>query len=89
MKFTGKVVRVSKQGKINIPMSILKKISFNPKKDQLIFSQEGERLVIKKKEMVCYVTGKISNELTELFPGIFISREGMILLLEELKNQSS
>ena len=88
MKFTGKVVKVSKQGKINIPMSVLKKISFRPNKDQLTFSQEGESLIIRKKIMVCCVTGKVSDDITELFPGMFISREGMILLLQELKKQN-
>lgn len=85
MKFTGKIVRVSKQGKINLPKAMFKKISFNPKIHQLSFYQEGENLVIQKKEMVCYITGKVTNDLTELLPGIFISQEGMILLLKELK----
>lgn len=85
MKFTGKVIKVSKQGKINIPLSVLKNISFRPKKDQLTFSQEGDKLIIQKKEIVCSVTGKVSDDVTELFPGMFVSREGMILLLKELE----
>lgn len=84
MKFTGKVVRVAQQGKIKIPKSILKKISFNPKKDRLGFSQEENYLVIQKKEMVCYITGE-SSEVIELLPGMFVSSEGMEILLKELK----
>lgn len=84
MKFTGKVIRVAKQGKIKFPKSILKKISFNHKKDQLAFSQEKEYLVVQKKEIVCFITGK-ANEVIEILPGMFVSREGMVILLKELK----
>lgn len=86
MRFTGKVVRVSKQGKIKIPSNLFKKINFNSKQDQLIMYQQGENVVIKKKEPVCYVTGKASNQLTELLPGIYVSQEGMEQILREIKD---
>lgn len=84
MKFTGRVVRVSNQGKIKLPVSLLKKIGFDAKKDELQFSQFNESIIIQKITRVCFVTEMPSENLDEILPGLFISKEGRKLLLKEI-----
>lgn len=86
MKFTGRILRLSKDGKLRIPKKILKTLAFiDTKNPQVEIFLSSNYIVIQPYKPTCVITGKSSEELVELLPKFYISKEGMKILLEELK----
>ncbi|MEK5149047.1 hypothetical protein MKX53_18870 [Psychrobacillus sp. FSL K6-4615] len=86
MKFTGKILRLSKDGKLRIPKKILKRhYTIDTKNPQVEIFLSSDMIVIQPYKTSCAVTGKKSENLIELLPEFFVSQEGMKLLLYELK----
>lgn len=83
MKFTGKVSRIGKDNKIQIPLKVLKKVGISTGSD-VVLRESGNSVIIQKHFLKCLVTGTTEN-VTELFPGIYLSPKGMKLLEEEIK----
>lgn len=83
MKFSGFVVRVSSSGRISLPKQVSKLFGIQPS-DNVIFSLMNNLLVIKKEELSCLITGSTKNVI-EVLPGVPLSREGIDILMKELK----
>lgn len=84
MKFTGKVIRIGKNGKIKIPNMILKMASINKDSEAEILPFE-KGILIQKHDLICLVTGEQSKHVIEVLPGIPLSPRGMEILLKEIK----
>ncbi|MEK5071684.1 hypothetical protein [Sporosarcina sp. FSL K6-1508] len=87
MKHTGKVIRVNQKGKIIIPPHILKQIGIKDK-TTIEFIATENAITFKKRVLTCLVTGITSENVSEILPGIYLSKEGMEVLLKELNNKN-
>ncbi len=87
MRFSGFIVRTNRHGRINLPLSIRKQLKVGPK-DEVTFTIRKNTIILKKSKLHCIVTGSTENVI-EVFPGVPLSREGMKILLKELKHFNS
>lgn len=83
MRYTGFVVKTSRHGRIALPKRIREILGLT-EKDKITFSIEKDTIILQQYRMKCMITGKREN-VEELYPGICLSREGMEILLRELK----
>ncbi|MDX1699619.1 MAG: hypothetical protein R3250_03325 [Melioribacteraceae bacterium] len=84
MKFTGKTIRLNKNGKIKLPKSILKLMDIH-KESSIEMMPIPNGLLIQRKMNTCLVTGEKSEEVVEILPGLFLSPKGIELLKKELE----
>lgn len=84
MKFIA-LVRMNKRGSIKLPLSLLNGLEIN-ENTNLSFEIVGNEIHISKQQFTCMLTGETSHDVLELYPGVYLSREGMEFLLKELKN---
>lgn len=82
MKFTGKVSRTGKDGKIQIPNKVLKEVGLTEGTEVLFTVREG-LIILEPIRPTCAITGTTEG-LTEVKPGLYLGREGMRILHDEL-----
>jgi len=87
MKFSGFVVRTNQHGRISLPSSIRNLMKLSPS-DEVTFSIEKNTIVLRKRQLQCMITDSTENTI-EVLPGVPLSREGIKILMQELKNFDS
>lgn len=90
MKSTGIVRKVDDLGHIVIPKELRRVLEIDVKDPVEIFV-ETDRIILKKYEPngACAITGEVSSDNVTIADGkLTLSREGMELLLEELKQRN-
>lgn len=83
MRFTGFVVRTNQHGRISLPQKVRDLLNLKPR-DEVSFSIKKNTIVLTKRQLQCIITDTTENVI-EVFPGVPLSREGMKILLQELK----
>lgn len=84
MKFTGFVVRTNQHGRISLPSKVRTLLNLKPS-DEVIFSIKKNTIVLRKRQLHCLITDSTENVI-EILPGVPLSREGIEILMQELKN---
>ncbi|WP_180954300.1 AbrB/MazE/SpoVT family DNA-binding domain-containing protein [Bacillus sp. M6-12] len=87
MKSTGIVRKVDELGRVVIPIELRRTLGI-AEKDALEIYVDDERIVLKKYKpnMVCQVTGEVSDENISLAGGkLVLSREGAEQLFKEIR----
>lgn len=84
MRFTGKIIKVGQYGKIKLPTKLLKEIGYKQHIGLIKFTLNGDKLTIETYKPVCHVTGDSSDDITEVVPGLYLSKKGMEIVFNEL-----
>ncbi|HFK1433987.1 TPA: AbrB/MazE/SpoVT family DNA-binding domain-containing protein [Bacillus cereus] len=85
MKNTGVSRKVDELGRVVIPIELRRTLGIT-EGTALDFHVEGEKVVLRKQEKSCFVTGKVSESNMELLDGrMFLSKEGATELLDILE----
>lgn len=83
MRFTGFVVRITGEGRIALPKQVRELLGIKPK-SEVVMSIQKDKVILKRRVLTCLITGTTEN-VVEVYPGIALSREGMEILLNQLK----
>ena len=84
MKFTGFVVRINQHGRISLPSEVRRQLYLKPT-DKVTFNIKNNSIVLRKRQLHCLITDSTEN-VKEVLPGVPLSREGIEILMQELKN---
>lgn len=84
MRFTGFVVRMNQHGRISLPSEVRSLLNLSPT-DKVTFSIKKNTIVLRKRQLHCLITDTTENVI-EVLPGVPLSREGIEILMQELKN---
>lgn len=87
MKSTGIVRKVDELGRVVLPIELRRTLGIN-EKDALEIYVDDDRIVLKKYKanMMCHVTGEISDDNLILANGnLILSKEGAEQILDELR----
>jgi AbrB family transcriptional regulator, transcriptional pleiotropic regulator of transition state genes len=76
--------KVTKEGRVNIPIELLGKFRIQ-ENDFVEITSNKTSIIIKKyvDEQVCFITGKVSKNLIKI-GNAYISKEGLKILKEKL-----
>ncbi|MGA9290681.1 MAG: AbrB/MazE/SpoVT family DNA-binding domain-containing protein [Anaerobacillus sp.] len=89
MKSTGVVRKIDELGRIVIPKELRRTLDIQVKDPIEIFTSDN-KIVLQKyqADMACMITGEVLDENISFGNGnIILSREGMVLLQEELETK--
>ncbi|PFO13392.1 AbrB family transcriptional regulator [Bacillus thuringiensis] len=85
MKNTGVTRKVDELGRVVIPIELRRTLGI-AEGTALDFHVDGENIVLRKPEKLCFVTGKVSESNIELLGGrMVLSKEGVSELLDLLQ----
>ncbi|MGN4613881.1 AbrB/MazE/SpoVT family DNA-binding domain-containing protein [Bacillus cereus group sp. MYBK71-2] len=88
MKNTGVARKVDELGRVVIPVELRRTLGI-AEGTALDFHVEGEKIVLRKLEKSCFVTGRLSEDNFELLDGrIFLSSDGAKLLIDAILQYS-
>ncbi|RDW15291.1 transition state regulator Abh [Oceanobacillus arenosus] len=89
MKSIGIVRRVDELGRVVIPIELRRTLEINVK-DEVEIYVENDKIILKKYKpnMICQITGDVSEDNISLADGkIILSPKGIKILMEEIESQ--
>lgn len=87
MKSLGIVRKVDHLGRIVIPKALRNSLQIDKGNPIEIFA-EDDRIILRKYQVnnACFITGEVKDDNKELSNGLYISKEGAEILLQQLRD---